>query len=187
MSYKWTGNSGLGSTALSSKWGCHVCTMHDVMTCMCLLHYWPFVRGIWRSWFPSQMASNAEQHYQASDMVCVHNAWWHDMQMLTVTCSLWWESEGPDSPHKWPEIQNNTIKRVRVPCLHNAWCHDMQILAALLALCDGNLKVLIPHTMASNAELWCFIYCYPEHAVEQTVKLLVTPWYSCRWVSARKT
>ena len=47
--------------------------------------------------------------------------------------------------------------------------------AALLALCAGNhLETYgLPSHRACNAELWCFLCCWPEQTVKQTVELPV--------------
>ena len=39
----------------------------------------------------------------------------------------------------------------------------------------------VPLLRASNVQLWCFLCCYPEHAIEQTVvsPLPWTPWRLC--------
>ena len=49
----------------------------------------------------------------------------------------------------------------------------MESLSALFALCAGNLPVTggFPSQKASNMELWCFLCCQPEQAVEQTIEL----------------
>ena len=67
------------------------------------------------------------------------------------------------------------------------WCHDMGMISTVLN-CSGQYQkkhsssALLVHLweeplassglvsqMASNAELWCFLWCWPEKAVEQTV------------------
>ena len=52
------------------------------------------------------------------------------------------------------------------------WRHKMEIFSALLVLCAGNLPVTgeFPHTKASDAELWCFLWSTPEQTVEQTLE-----------------
>ena len=57
------------------------------------------------------------------------------------------------------------------------WRHDMETCSALLVLvlCVGNPSVTgeFPSQRASNAELWCFRSCEPEHPAEQKVRLLL--------------
>ena len=52
------------------------------------------------------------------------------------------------------------------------WRHQMEIFSALLALCEGSPPV-VSLTKASDAELWCFLWCVPELTAEQTVEMLV--------------
>ena len=44
------------------------------------------------------------------------------------------------------------------------WRHQMETFSALLAICVGNSRVPgeFPTQMASNAELWCFLWSAPE-------------------------
>ena len=44
------------------------------------------------------------------------------------------------------------------------WRHQMETFSALLAICTGNSPVprWIPHTKASDAELWCFLWSASE-------------------------
>ena len=49
------------------------------------------------------------------------------------------------------------------------WCHQMETFSMLLALCDQWL----PHTKASDVELWCFLWSVPEDSVMQTIVRLV--------------
>ena len=44
---------------------------------------------------------------------------------------------------------------------HDDVRHQMETFSALLALCAGNSPVTIPHTKASDAELWCFLRSTP--------------------------
>ena len=44
------------------------------------------------------------------------------------------------------------------------WCHQMETFSALLVLCARNQW--IPHTKASDAELWCLLWSAPEQTVE---------------------
>ena len=55
------------------------------------------------------------------------------------------------------------------------WCHGMEMLSVLLALCEGNPLVTggFPSQRASNAQLWSFLFCKLEQAVEQTMELTV--------------
>ena len=52
------------------------------------------------------------------------------------------------------------------------WRYQMEALSALLALCGGN-----PSTKASDAELWCFLWCAPEQTFEKKLRsrLFETP------------
>ena len=51
------------------------------------------------------------------------------------------------------------------------WRHLMKTFSALLAFCAGNSPgTVIPHTKASDAELWCFLWSLPELTVEQTIE-----------------
>ena len=73
---------------------------------------------------------------------------------------------------------------IKLPVWHLLPCHppkglvphdDMETLSALLALCEGNPPVTggFPSQRSSNADLWCFLGCYPEQAVQQTLDLSV--------------
>ena len=44
------------------------------------------------------------------------------------------------------------------------WRHQMESFSALLVLCAGNSPVTgeFPHTKASDAEFWCFLWSAPE-------------------------
>ena len=57
----------------------------------------------------------------------------------------------------------------------HAWCHhQMETFSVLLAICAGNSPVLSEfRTKASDAELWCFLWCAPEWTVEKTIVRLV--------------
>ena len=48
------------------------------------------------------------------------------------------------------------------------WRHQMEAFSALLALCAGNSPVTgeFPHTKASDAELWCFLWSTPEWTID---------------------
>ena len=60
-------------------------------------------------------------------------------------------------------------------CSNPWWHHDMEMLPSLLALCEGNPPVSggYPSQRASNAELWYFLSCWSDQAVEQTATLPV--------------
>ena len=74
------------------------------------------------------------------------------------------------------EIDFNTSHGINVE-----ECYDDVILwkSALLAICEENMWIFItlvsPYSsqIAYNSDLWYFLSCKPEQAVEQTVKLLV--------------
>ena len=52
--------------------------------------------------------------------------------------------------------------------LHNAWWrYQIQTSSVLLAHCEGNPPVT---TKASDADLWCFLWCSPVQTVEQTLE-----------------
>ena len=59
------------------------------------------------------------------------------------------------------------------------WCrHQMETFSLLLACCAEGGEFIghqwIPHTKASDAELWCFLLSVvPEQTVEQTIEMLV--------------
>ena len=50
--------------------------------------------------------------------------------------------------------------------------NDMKTISPLLAICNGNFPTDhqgIPLTKASDAELWCFLWCVPEQTIERLV------------------
>ena len=69
----------------------------------------------------------------------------------------------------------------------------METFSALLALCAGNSRHRwIPHTKASDAELWCFLWSAPEQTIKTTivtpiiwdaVMLIMTPWHEVNVIS----
>ena len=52
------------------------------------------------------------------------------------------------------------------------WCHEIDCISALLALCEGNPKVIggFQSQRASDAELWCFLWYKATQTGEQAVK-----------------
>ena len=66
-------------------------------------------------------------------------------------------------------------------CSITWWYHAVETLTALLALCEGNPPVTtggFPSQRASNVDLWYFLCCKPEQAVEQTVITQDITWAS---------
>ena len=60
------------------------------------------------------------------------------------------------------------------------WRHQMEPCSALLTLCgEFTGPRWIPHTKASAAELWCFLWSAPEHMIEKTIVRLVI----CKFIS----
>ena len=96
-----------------------------------------------------------------------------------VYCSPGW-----DNPIKLLVNHLMGLNCLKTPLAASA-CHDVTVTWELLALCEGNQPVKntgwFPSLRASHVELWCLLCCYLEHAVDQTVELLVieTQWCSC--------
>ena len=85
-----------------------------------------------------------------------------------------------------PLIFHDKLKDIRaLDCIlySTAWWHYvMGMLSSILALCEG------------KAKLWCLLCCYPEQAVEQTVKFMVTldamvlsEWTAHSWANRLET
>ena len=55
------------------------------------------------------------------------------------------------------------------------WCHAMEKFSELLCLCEQKQPVTgeFPSQRISNVELWCFLWCWHEQAVEQTLEFPV--------------
>ena len=72
----------------------------------------------------------------------------------------------PSSTHSHPHsfLQRRRARPVRECRMWKLWRHQMETFSALLALKCGEFirRRWIPHTKASDAELWCFLWSGPE-------------------------
>ena len=78
-----------------------------------------------------------------------------------------------------------------IPCPYSLegespWrCHDTETLSTILAHCEGKPQVSsggFPSQTARNAEIWCFLCCYPNKLMN---KQSVCQWFQIPWGSCR--
>ena len=83
-----------------------------------------------------------------------------DPMLSSMTLMLWGHS--PGDTVRWTcrgMPPDHVTTGHHEPILCSCWCHDMETLSVLLSLCEGNLTGGCSLQMASDAELWCFLYC----------------------------
>ena len=67
---------------------------------------------------------------------------------------------------QWPVVETCDYKNYNFCSLVSWWRHQMETFPALLAICEFTGYRWIPHTKASDVELWCFLWSAPASTVE---------------------